>query len=156
MGLRVDRVVCASGSARTYAGLLAGFWGTRGGIPVVGMNVSQTKAQQEELVFKLARETAALAGIDGGPPRDAVVCFGDYVGTGSSIRFVRDFSRRARTWSLCTSAARRRCMRTLDVSANRTSYLHQLYHHQRDVILLGRFPAKTLNRFDDGGLDACG
>lgn len=85
MGLRIDRVVCASGSAGTHAGLLAGLWGTRSGIPVVGMNVSRTKAQQEELVFKLARETAALARIDGELPRDAVVCFGDYVGPGYSL-----------------------------------------------------------------------
>lgn len=85
MGLRIDRVVCASGSAGTHAGLLTGLWGTRSGIPVVGMNVSRTKAQQEELVFKLAKETAALAGIDGELPRDAVACFGDYVGPGYSL-----------------------------------------------------------------------
>lgn len=85
MGLRIDRVVCASGSAGTHAGLLTGFWGTRSGIPVVGMNVSRTKAQQEELVFKLSMETAALAGIDGELPREAVVCFGDYVGPGYSL-----------------------------------------------------------------------
>jgi D-cysteine desulfhydrase len=84
-GLRIDRVVCASGSAGTHAGLLTGFWGTRSRIPVVGMNVSRTKAQQEELVFKLAKETAALAGIDGELPRDAVLCFGDYVGAGYSL-----------------------------------------------------------------------
>jgi D-cysteine desulfhydrase len=83
--LRIDRVVCASGSAGTHAGLLTGFWGTRSRIPVVGMNVSRTKAQQEELVFKLAKETAALAGIDGELPRDAVLCFGDYVGAGYSL-----------------------------------------------------------------------
>jgi D-cysteine desulfhydrase len=85
MGLRIDRVVCASGSAGTHAGLLAGLWGTRSGIPVVGVNVSRKKAQQEELVFKLARETAALAGIDGELPRDAVLCFDDYVGAGYSL-----------------------------------------------------------------------
>jgi D-cysteine desulfhydrase len=70
-GLRIDRVVCASGSAGTHAGLLTGFWGTRSRIPVVGMNVSRTKAQQEELVFKLTK--------------DAVLCFGDYVGPGYSL-----------------------------------------------------------------------
>jgi len=85
MGLRIDHVVCASGSAGTHAGLLIGFWGTRSGIPVVGMNVSRKKTQQEELVFKLARETAALAGIDGELPRDAVLCFDDYVGPGYSL-----------------------------------------------------------------------
>jgi D-cysteine desulfhydrase len=84
-GLRIDQVVCASGSAGTHAGLLTGFWGTRSRIPVVGMNVSRTKAQQEELVFKLTKETAVLAGIDGELPRDAVLCFGDYVGPGYSL-----------------------------------------------------------------------
>jgi D-cysteine desulfhydrase len=85
LGLRIDRVVSASGSAGTHAGLLAGLWGTRSRIPVVGMNVSRKKAQQEELVFKLAKETAALAGIDGELPRDAVLCFDDYVGPGYSL-----------------------------------------------------------------------
>jgi D-cysteine desulfhydrase len=84
-GLRIDRVVCPSGSAGTHAGLLTGFWGTRSGIPVVGMNVSRPKTQQEELVFKLARETAILAGIGGELPRDEVLCFGDYVGPGYSL-----------------------------------------------------------------------
>jgi D-cysteine desulfhydrase len=85
MGLRIDRVVCASGSAGTHAGLLVGFWGLASGIAVVGMNVSRPKAQQEDLVFKLAQETAAFAGISGKVPRDAVLCFGDYVGAGYSI-----------------------------------------------------------------------
>jgi D-cysteine desulfhydrase len=62
-----------------------GFWGMNSGIPVVGMNVSRPKAQQEDLVFKLARETAALARIPGEVPRDAVLCFGDYVGPGYSL-----------------------------------------------------------------------
>ena len=80
LGLRIDRVVCASGSAGTHAGLLTGFWGTRSHIPVVGINVSRTQAQQEELVFRLTKETVALAGMGGDVPRDAVLCFGDYVG----------------------------------------------------------------------------
>jgi D-cysteine desulfhydrase len=85
MGLRIDRVVCASGSAGTHAGLLTGFWGTRSHIPVVGINVSRTKAQQEDLVYRLTKETVALAGMGGEMPRDAVLCFGEYVGPGYSI-----------------------------------------------------------------------
>jgi len=85
MGLQIDRVVCASGSAGTHAGLLVGFWGLNSGVPVVGMNVSRPKAQQEDLVFKLARETAVLVGIPGEVPRDGVLCFGDYVGPGYSL-----------------------------------------------------------------------
>jgi len=85
MGLRIDRAVCASGSAGTHAGLLTGFWGTRSHIAVVGINVSRAKALQEEIVYRLAKETAALAGMGGEMPREAVLCFGDYVGPGYSI-----------------------------------------------------------------------
>lgn len=84
-GLRIDRVVCASGSAGTQAGLLVGLWGNRTQIPVVGINVSRTKEAQEELVWNLARKTAALAGIKEEVPREEVLCFGDYVGPGYSI-----------------------------------------------------------------------
>ncbi len=84
-GLRIDRVVCASGSAGTQAGLLAGFWGNNSGIPVVGINVSRPKETQEELVWALAKETALLAGCSKEIPREEVVCFGDYVGPGYSI-----------------------------------------------------------------------
>jgi len=85
MGLTIDRVVCASGSAGTHAGLLTGFWGTRSHIPVVGINVSRTKAQQEDLVYRLTKETVALADMGGEVPRDTVLCFGEYVGPGYSI-----------------------------------------------------------------------
>jgi D-cysteine desulfhydrase len=66
---------CAQAAAAPeHAGLLTGFWGPRR-IPVVGMNVSRPKDQQEELVFKLARKQADLAGIDRDMPRAAVLCF---------------------------------------------------------------------------------
>jgi D-cysteine desulfhydrase len=85
MGIRIDSVICASGSAGTHSGLLAGFWGNNSGIPVVGINVSRTKEAQERIVFDLASETAALLEIRGEIPRSAVECFGDYVGPGYSL-----------------------------------------------------------------------
>jgi len=85
LGIRIDRVVCASGSAGTHAGLLAGFWGNRSGIPVVGINVSRKKQEQEEKVHDLAQRTAAHVGAAGTLPRDAVVCFDGYVGPGYSL-----------------------------------------------------------------------
>jgi len=85
MGLRVDRVVCASGSAGTHAGLLVGFWGNNSHIPVIGINVSRTKEAQETLVHNLACKTATLLEIQGEVPRDVVECFGDYVGPGYSL-----------------------------------------------------------------------
>jgi D-cysteine desulfhydrase len=85
LGIRIDRIVCASGSAGTHAGLVAGFYGNNSGIPVVGIDVSRKKQPQEELVHGLATRTAARVGIPGGIPRDAVMCFDDYVGPGYSL-----------------------------------------------------------------------
>ncbi len=84
-GLKIDKVVCASGSAGTQAGLLVGFWGNQSGIPVVGINVSRPKQVQEEIVWELAKETALLAGCRVEIPREEVLCFGEYVGAGYSI-----------------------------------------------------------------------
>ncbi len=85
MGLMVDRVICASGSAGTHAGLLTGLLGNNSGIGVVGVNVSRTKEVQEPIVHDLAVRTAAYIGLEQAIPREAVVCFGDYVGQGYSI-----------------------------------------------------------------------
>ena len=84
-GLRIDRVVCASGSTGTHAGLVTGFCGNNSQIPVVGINVSRKKEEQEDMVFSLVQKTATLLGIEGAIPRDAVLCFGDYVGPGYSL-----------------------------------------------------------------------
>jgi D-cysteine desulfhydrase len=84
LGIRIDRVVCASGSSGTHAGLVAGLFGLNAGIPVVGINVSRPKEAQEELVYSLAERTAAHLGIRERLPKDAVLCFGDYVGPGYS------------------------------------------------------------------------
>jgi D-cysteine desulfhydrase len=84
-GLNVDRLVTASGSGGTHAGLVAGLVGNNAGIPVVGINVSRPKDTQEELIYGLAQKTAEHVGIPTGIPRDAVLCFGDYVGPGYSL-----------------------------------------------------------------------
>jgi D-cysteine desulfhydrase len=51
---------------------------------VVGINVSRPKEPQEELVHSLVERTAAHLGIRERVPKDAVLCFGDYVGPGYS------------------------------------------------------------------------
>ena len=84
-GIRIDRVVCASGSAGTHAGLVTGFYGNNSNIPVVGIDVSRPKELQEKIVYELVQMTAAHVGIASGIPREAVVCSGDYVGRGYSI-----------------------------------------------------------------------
>ena len=84
-GLKIDRVICASGSTGTHAGLITGFYGNNSNIPVIGVNVSRTKDVQEELVYDLVEQTAVHVGVGSTIPRDAVLCFGDYVGPGYSL-----------------------------------------------------------------------
>ncbi len=82
--LKIDRVVCASGSTGTHAGLVTGFYGNNSNIPVIGVNVSRPKDAQEELVYHLVNQTAAHVGIKSKIPREAVLCFDEYVGPGYS------------------------------------------------------------------------
>lgn len=84
-GLAIDRVVTASGSSGTHAGLVTGLEGTQSGIPVVGINVSRPKQPQEEKVYALVQRTAERVGVRTEIPRDKVLCFGDYVGPGYSL-----------------------------------------------------------------------
>jgi D-cysteine desulfhydrase len=85
MGLKLDRIVVASGSAGTHAGILAGLAGNSAGIPVTGINVRRARAEQEGNVHALAEQTAACVGAAGGVPRDAVVCRDEWVGPGYSL-----------------------------------------------------------------------
>lgn len=85
MGLKIDHVVHATGSAGTQAGLVAGFEGARSGIPVLGIGVRAPKPLQEENVYKLACATAELLGVPGAVTRDKVVANTDYVGQGYGV-----------------------------------------------------------------------
>lgn len=85
MGLNIDRVVCASGSTGTHAGLVVGFYGNNSNIPVIGVNVSRKKDVQEKMVYSLVQKTAAHVGIESEIPRSTVVCFDEYVGPGYSL-----------------------------------------------------------------------
>jgi D-cysteine desulfhydrase len=85
LDINVNTVVCVSGSGGMQAGLVAGFSGNRSGIPVIGINVSRGKAEQEEKVFKLVEETSTHLGIPNSIKRDAVANFGEYVGSGYAI-----------------------------------------------------------------------
>jgi len=85
LGLRLDHVVCASGSAGTHAGLINGLIGNRSRLPLTGINVRRPRDEQEANVHTLAQETAALLGLEGGIPREAIVALGDWVGPGYSL-----------------------------------------------------------------------
>jgi len=85
LGINIARIVCASGSAGTHAGLVTGFYGNNSNIPVIGISVSRAKGDQEELVYDLVQRTARHVGVTSAIPREAVVCFDEYVGPGYSL-----------------------------------------------------------------------
>ena len=85
MGLKIDRVVHATGSAGTQAGLVVGLEGINSGVRVLGIGVRAPKDRQEANVHQLAQETAEYLGVRGGIARDAVEANCDYVGDGYGI-----------------------------------------------------------------------
>lgn len=84
MGMMFDRMVVASGSAGTHAGLLAGLSALNSRLPVHGVSVRRDKATQEGNVLALARATAAFLGT---PEPDAAQVMVDdaQVGPGYSL-----------------------------------------------------------------------
>lgn len=84
MGVAFDRIVCASGSAGTHAGLLVGLTAANAQTPLIGVNVRRPRAEQEANVHRLAVQSADLLGVEA-PATAAVVCLDEWVGGGYSI-----------------------------------------------------------------------
>ena len=80
MGLNVDHIVHATGSAGTQAGLVTGLKAMNAQIPLLGIGVRAPKAKQEENVFNLAVKAAEKLGCPNVVSRDDVVANTDYVG----------------------------------------------------------------------------
>ena len=85
LGLKIDHVVHATGSAGTQAGMIVGLAGSRSGVPLLGIGVRAPRERQEKSVFDLACATADLCGIAGAVARDDVVADCDYVGPGYGV-----------------------------------------------------------------------
>lgn len=84
-GLVIDRLVHATGSAGTQAGLIAGLKALNAQIPLLGFGVRAPKEKQEENVYKLACATAEKLGCPGVVAREDVVADTNYVGPGYGI-----------------------------------------------------------------------
>jgi D-cysteine desulfhydrase len=83
-GLLFDELVCASGSAGTHAGLLAGLAALNWGVPLTGISVRRPSAEQQGNVLKLATATSALLETPAAPA-SAVVVDDRFVGPGYSL-----------------------------------------------------------------------
>ena len=85
LGVGFDRLVVASGSGGTHAGIVAGLHGVSANLPVTGISVRAERGAQEAKIHGLAQEVATLAGVATPVPRDAVVVEDTYVGPGYSL-----------------------------------------------------------------------
>jgi D-cysteine desulfhydrase/L-cysteate sulfo-lyase len=83
-GQSLDRIVLASGSAGTQAGLIAGLAARGSDIEVIGFCVSRSGHEQAEKVYALLLKVCAVLDIDA-PPRERVRCDGGYVGEGYGV-----------------------------------------------------------------------
>lgn len=84
-GLRIDRLVHATGSAGTQGGLVAGLVAASSGIPVLGVGVRAPAAAQHAKVLGLARETAGYLGSRTAIADDDVQVNCDYIGEGYGV-----------------------------------------------------------------------
>ena len=85
MGLRIDSLVHATGSAGTQAGLVAGLHALNSSMRLLGIGVRAPREKQESMVHDLACRTSALLGVQGEIPRAAVQANCDYVGDGYGL-----------------------------------------------------------------------
>lgn len=84
-GMAFDRVVCASGSAGTHAGLMAGFALSHAAVQLTGISVRRARAEQCALVAPLAAATAHLAGCELAIGPADIEVHDDWVGPGYSL-----------------------------------------------------------------------
>jgi D-cysteine desulfhydrase len=85
MGLRLDHIVCASGSGGTHAGFLCGLKGNNAHIPLTGVSVRHPSAKQEASLLTLALSTAELLELQNPPVATDVVVDDRWVGDGYSL-----------------------------------------------------------------------
>ncbi len=84
LGVGFDRIVCASGSAGTHAGLLVGLEAANAGAELVGVSVRRPEAQQIALVHPLAVAAAERIGVPA-PAAERLIVDDRWVGEGYSI-----------------------------------------------------------------------
>ena len=84
-GLEIDALVHATGSSGTQAGLVAGLTAIRSTIHLLGIGVRASQEKQEQMVFDLAKRTAAHFDAQLEITRRDVRANCDYVGGGYGI-----------------------------------------------------------------------
>lgn len=84
-GVPVTRLIHATGSGGTQAGLLAGFYEARQELEVIGISVSADRPTQRRKVRRLAGELWELMGLGDALPAQAVQVRDEFVGEGYGL-----------------------------------------------------------------------
>lgn len=84
-GIDIHHIVLPDGSASTHSGLLLGMIGNNCQIPVAGISVLNSKAVLENRISELIQQTVTYMGINVTIPREAIVCFDEYLGSGYTM-----------------------------------------------------------------------
>ncbi len=85
LGLKIDHLITATGSAGTQAGLAVGLKAMASDMPMLGIGVNIPQDAQEEKVYALACETAEYIGKPGIVVREDIVANCNYVGGGYGV-----------------------------------------------------------------------
>lgn len=84
-GFDIDAVVFASGSGCIQSGLLLGALATGTRLPAIGLTINRSVAEMVPRIHHDVQAAAALIGLDGHLPEDAVQVLDDYIGPGYAI-----------------------------------------------------------------------
>ncbi len=84
-GMVIDRIVHATGSSGTQAGLVTGLRALNANIPLLGFGTRAPQPKQEQMVYDLAVKTAEKLGCPGVVRREDVMADTNYVGSGYGI-----------------------------------------------------------------------
>ncbi|SFL89486.1 D-cysteate sulfo-lyase [Pelosinus propionicus] len=85
MGMPIDHIVVACGSAGTYSGLLFGLRGNNCHIPVSGISVLNSQEVLQNRIIDIFTEIADYLNSNVQIPSEAVTCFDEYLGDGYTI-----------------------------------------------------------------------
>lgn len=85
LGLSFNKIVHATGSAGTQAGLAAGLAAMNSNIDLIGISVSDDEKTQVAKVHALASETARFIGVEHGVPESKIRVNDQYIGDGYGI-----------------------------------------------------------------------
>jgi D-cysteine desulfhydrase len=84
MSLSLDRIVCATGSGGTQAGLLVGLHGNDAHIELTGISVRRRRLEQELVIHALTKQVTDLLDLHG-LPIEAVCVLDEWIGPGYSL-----------------------------------------------------------------------